>query len=488
MHFLTVSDERIDLMKSLKKNILYNFIYQILVLILPFITAPYLSRVIGAGGLGTYSLSQTIAQYFTYLTLLGLTNYGNREIARVQNDKENRSRVFCEIYAMQLGCFVISCIIYAIYTVFFSVDFAAASIMWLWVISAVFDINWFFFGMEQFKLTVTRNAIIKLTTVILIFVFVKDHYDTYKYILIMAGGILASQMCLWPFVKRFIDFQKPTWQGIKKHIKPNLVLFVPVIAISVYRLMDKVMIGYMASNTELGYYENAEKITTIILTLVSAVGTVMLPRMSALISDNNNETSKKYIDITMLIVIAYVNAAIYGIFAIGDPFCTLYFGEGFERTSLILKYLVVTVTFVGCGNVLRTQYLIPHKMDRIYINSALIGAGINFTVNLILIPLLSAVGAAIGTICAEVVVFLYQSISIRKAINFKLYIRQELLFLAIGAASFGLYLLIPDSNNSIADIGIALAIGCVTFVPLTLFLLKQKGLSFPKKKRSRKKE
>ena len=137
---------------------------------------------------------------------------------------------------------------------------------------------------------------------------------------------------------------------------------------------------------------------------------------------------------------------------------------------------------------MRTQYLIPHKMDRIYINSALIGAGVNFTVNLILIPLLSAVGAAIGTICAEVVVFLYQSISIRKAINFKLYIRQELLFLAIGAASFGLYLLIPDSNNSIADIGIALAIGCVTFVPLTLFLLKQKGLSFPKKKRSRKKE
>ena len=326
-------------MKSLKKNILYNFIYQILVWILPFITAPYLSRVIGAGGLGTYSLSQTIAQYFTYLTLLGLTNYGNREIARVQNDKENRSRVFCEIYAMQLGCFVISCIIYAIYTVFFSVDFAAASIMWLWVISAVFDINWFFFGMEQFKLTVTRNAIIKLTTVILIFVFVKDHYDTYKYILIMAGGILASQMCLWPFVKRFIDFQKPTWQGIKKHIKPNLALFVPVIAISVYRLMDKVMIGYMASNTELGYYENAEKITTIILTLVSAVGTVMLPRMSALISDNNNETSKKYIDITMLIVIAYVNAAIYGIFAIGDPFCTMYFGEGPTPEEEIMERL-----------------------------------------------------------------------------------------------------------------------------------------------------
>ena len=157
---------------NLKKNILFNFAYQILALILPFITAPYLSRTIGAEGVGVFSFSQSIALYFTYITLLGLSNYGNRAIAEVQDNENKRSKIFFEIYTMQLLAFIISVSLYIIYVLFFSVNKTAAVIMIGWVVSAAFDINWFFFGMELFKLTVVRNTLIKIISVICIFVFV----------------------------------------------------------------------------------------------------------------------------------------------------------------------------------------------------------------------------------------------------------------------------------------------------------------------------
>ena len=156
---------------NLKKNILFNFAYQILALVLPFITAPYLSRTIGAEGVGVYSFSQSIALYFTYITLLGLSNYGNRAIAEVQDDENKRSKIFFEIYSMQFCSFLISIFLYLVYVIFFSVNHIAAIIMIGWVVSAAFDINWFFFGMEQFKLTVIRNTIIKIISVACIFIF-----------------------------------------------------------------------------------------------------------------------------------------------------------------------------------------------------------------------------------------------------------------------------------------------------------------------------
>lgn len=467
-------------MANLKKNIVYNFTYQVLILILPFITAPYLSRVIGPDGVGTYSFAYSVALYFTYITMLGLNNYGNRSIASTQNDLGKRSDTFCEIHVMQIISFCISALMYGIYVLFFSVDKVAATVMGIMVLSSLFDINWFFFGMELFKLTVTRNAVIKIGTAICIFAFIKERSDVYKYILIMATSVLLSQMCLWPFVKRYVHFSRPSLKNVLKHFKPNLTLFVPVIAVSLYKIMDKVMLGYMSTMTEVGYYENAEKIINIALTLITAVGTVMLPRMTALISNNNISESRKYIDKSMALVLAYSNAVAFGIFAVGKLFAVVYYGKDFEKTGIIMILLAVTIVFLGCGNVVRTQYLIPNKHDKIYIYSAIIGAVMNLVINGLLIPEYASIGAAIGTIAAEFCVLFYQLYSIRKELNLKEYAQYEAIFALIGVIMVIVINVLPESDSSAINLAVKiLAGGCVYVIIAGFYLVKAQQFKIP---------
>lgn len=458
-------------MSNLKKNIAYNFIYQLLILILPFVTAPYLSRTLGANGIGTYSFSQSMTLYFMYFSLLGLSNYGNRCIANVQGNKNLRSKVFWEIFFMQIITFMISLIAYIIYTYYFAVDKLAAKIMGIWFISSLFDINWFFFGMEQFKLTVIRNTIIKLLSVIGIFIFVKSESDVYIYITIMACSALVSQLCLWTYLKKFIYFVKPTWKKIFQHFKPNFILFIPVIAVSIYKIMDKVMLGYMSTMAQVGYFENSEKIINMVVSLIVAIGTVMLPRMTVLASEDNIEKSKKYIDNTMLIVQIYVNAALFGLIAISDQFCKVYFGNGFTESGIILCYLAVTVVFLGCGNVIRTQFIIPNNKDKIYINSAIWGAITNVIINLILIPKLEAVGAAIGTVCAEFVVCAYQLFMVRKDVNIKKYLKYQVVFLVIGCIMFISIKLLPAIDNIYFSLIMHILVGGVVYILASLIYL-----------------
>lgn len=460
-------------MNSIKKNIVYNLFYQILAIILPFITAPYLSRVIGASGVGLYSFSHSIALNFTYITLLGLTNYGNRAIAAVQNDVEKRSKLFCEIYAMQCCCFLVSLTLYAVYIVAFSADYLAACIMILTVASSLFDINWFFFGMEQFKLTVIRNTVIKVLTVICVFIFVKDQNDIYIYIAIMSLGFLASQLCLWPFLKKFVYFYVPKWKDFVRHFKPNLILFVPVIAVSIYKMLDKIFLGYMSTMEQVGYFENAERIITVSVTLITAVGTVMLPRTTSMLAEHKNQEGLVFLDKTMMLVLAYANAVFFGILAVANEFSVIYYGEDFTQTGVIMQYLAVTVIFLGCGNVVRTQYLIPMHEDKVYLKSAVFGAIINAAVNILLIPKLEAVGAAIGTIFAEVFVCCYQVFAVRKKLNIKKYCKWELVFGLIGCLMFLLVKLVPVPSSGILALGERVVLGAVFYLVVTYIYLRK---------------
>lgn len=450
-------------MKTLRQNIIYNILYQILAIILPFITAPYLSRVIGASGVGLYSFSHSIALYFTYITLLGLTNYGNRMIASVQHDREKRSLMFCEIYAMQTICFLVSIVAYLIYVILFAEDKTASLIMIFTVISSLFDISWFYFGIENFKVTVIRNTIIKIISVILIFLFVKKKEDIYVYILIMSISFLASQLCLWPLIKKYVDFVKPKWNNILKHFKPNLVLFVPVIAVSIYKIIDKVILGFMSTMDQVGYFENAERIITLATTLITAVGTVMLPRMTSLFAINNRESSN-FIDKTMIVVLAYTNAVFFGILAVADEFTLVYYGKEFMPTATIMKFLAITVIFLGAGNVIRTQYLIPKQEDFVYLKSAIIGAVINVCINFLLIPNFNAIGAAISTVFAEISVCIYQLYKVRKEVHLYLYLKWEVVFVFFGIIMFLLIRLMPQSANEIANLGLHIIVGGLTYV------------------------
>lgn len=413
----------------MKKNFIYNIIYQILILILPLITVPYVSRVLGADGIGTYSYTYSIAYYFMILAMIGLNNYGNRAVAKVRDDKEKLSKEFCSIYSLQLITSITMVISYIIYIIFFAKQYKIISLIQImYIISAIFDINWFFFGIEKFKLTITRNTIIKVMSLILIFVFVKTSNDIWKYTIILSGSTLFSNIILFPFLKNYIKCVKITKDDILKHFKPCLILFLPVIAVSVYNIMDKIMLGILSTVKEVGYYENAEKIKQVPLAIITALGTVMLPRTSNMISNNQEDKVKKLITKTMPFVMFLCFPIFFGLVAVAPKFTIIFLGKEFEKSGYLLQLLSITIVFLSWGNVIRTQYLIPKERDREYVISAFLGAIINFIMNCIFIPKYQSIGACIGTICAEFVVMFYQSWVVRKDLELKTYINKSINF------------------------------------------------------------
>lgn len=457
-------------MNSVKKNFAYNFIYQILIMILPLITAPYLSRVLGADGIGTYSYTYSIAYYFTLFGMLGLNNYGNRSIARIRNDKEKLSKAFWEIYGMQVITSIIIFIFYLLYAGFARTNRTISILQGCFVISVLFDINWFFFGIEEFKITVTRNTIIKLLTLILIFVFVKSKNDLIIYILIMAMSTLLSQIVLWPFLIKKIYFVKPKWVDIIKHFSQNLVLFIPVIAVSIYNTLDKIMLGYMSSMIQVGFFDNSQKIITIPMSAITALGTVMLPRMSNLISLGKRNESYEMIEKSMLFIMLLGSAFMFGIAGISSVFAPLFFGQEFKDCGSLITLLSVTIIFICWANVIRTQYLIPNGEDKIYVITVLLGAIVNIIINYLLIPNLGAQGAAIGTIAAEATVCISQTIMVRKELNIKQYFKNGFPFLLIGLVMYlTLKYLELGHTITIKFLILQIIVGATTYIVLVQF-------------------
>jgi len=417
--------------ESVKKNFIYNALYQLLAILLPLITTPYISRVLGAEGIGIYSYSYSVSKYFVIFAMLGLNNYGNRTIAAVRDDKEKLSRTFWSIYYMQL---ITACLAIAVYSIYvFAFNSSAVSyIMFLYVLTSLFDINWFFFGIEQFKLTVTRNTLIKLGSVACIFLFVKKSSDVYIYCIILAGCLLLSQLALWPFLKRYVEFVKPCFKEIRFHFKSNIILFIPVLAVSLYKTMDKIMLGNMSSKVEVGFYENSERIIDIPIALIQSLGTVMLPKMSNLMANNKKDEGNRYIRASLVFVVFLASSLSFGIMAVSPEFVPWFYGNGFDACIVLFMILAPSTIFMAIANVVRTQYLIPMHEDKIYIVSVFLGALTNIILNAIFIPVYNAAGAAIGTLCAEAVVCIYQMIKIWKEIDIKGTIFKSIPFIIAG--------------------------------------------------------
>lgn len=418
---------------SVKKNFIYSILYQIFVIIMPLITTPYIARVIGPEGVGIQAYTFSVANYFVLFAMLGINNYGNRSIAMVRDDKVKLSKTFWEIYSLQVAMSLFMVILYWLYVVFIANELKTfLLIQMIYIIAACIDINWLFFGLEQFKLTVMRNAVIKLISVLSIFIFVKSSEDLFIYLFILALGNLISQLVLWKYINKYITYTRVSFKGIVKHIKPILILFIPVIAISIYKIMDKVMLASMSNLTQVGFYENSEKIINIPLGVIIALGTVMLPRMSNLQSSGNEEKSKKYIALSIEFVMFMAFGSIFGLIGVTPVLIPIFLDSKFIECIDIVALLSISILFLGWANVIRTQYLIPKKKDKIYITSTILGACTNLVVNLLLITKLGAIGAAIGTVFAEGVVAIYQTIMIRKELDILNYIQKTIYYIIPG--------------------------------------------------------
>lgn len=459
---------------SIKKNFAYNVVYQILNMLIPLITTPYISRVIGVEGVGVYAYTHSIAAYFILFAMLGLNNYGNRAIARARNDKYKLSETFWSIYTLQIITSGLSLCVYLVFILTTSYQYKSVLIVQLvLVISTLLDINWFYFGLEQFKLTVSRNIIIRIVSTCLIFIFVKTEKDLIIYAFILASGTFISQLTLWVFIKRFILFLKPKLNQVICHIKPNVILFIPVISVSIYRTMDKIMIGALSDMTQIGLYENADRIVTVPLGIITALGTVMLPKMSNMIALGEIERGEKYIRDSMQFALFLSIAMMFGLMAISERFAPIYFGSNFAKSGRLIGYLSPIVVFASWANVIRTQYLIPNGKDKSYIISVIFGAVINLIINFILIEEYGAHGAVIGTLAAEFIVMTYQTFAIRHDLNIITYIKDNFIFLVSGILMFTAVrvtgILTP---NSIIGLLLQIITGIIVYPMMSLLLYK----------------
>ena len=414
-------------------NFLYQGIYQILALILPLITIPYTSRVLGAEGIGLYSYSYAVVSYFVSFANMGINIYGNRGIAATQNDKDKRSQLFCDLLTIQM-IFSLSALL--VYVIMIGAgaweNKVAFLVQGIYIIGQAFDINWLYFGMEKFKITVIRNLIVKIFTTVLIFVLIKEPADLIVYLLILAIGTVAGNSAVWLFVKQYITYKRPILVNIKQYIKPIIILLIPSFAVKIYTQMDKIFVEHFCGLMEVGYYENSEKIISISLVLITALSTVMLPRMANLSAENKKEEFNSLFQKVMAVTIWLTIALMFGIIGISDNFVLLYLGENFSSCIVLVIVLAITIPFKGCAEIIRRGYIIPQKCDYIYVISVFSGAGVNIIINFLLVPYYGAIGAAVGTVMAEAMVFFIQAWKIKEDINMYKYIRKASVYIGIG--------------------------------------------------------
>lgn len=415
-------DERSTKKTNVVTNIFYQISYELFAMLLPLFTAPFISRILGADMLGVYSYSRTLATYFGLFGMLGVKNYGNREISRHRDDKD-LNLWFWSIYAVQFFASLAMLVLYIGYTIFFVVDNQViAAVQSILIVDSMLDISWFLFGMEQFKKTTTCSTIVKLLTTTAVFLLVREPGDLLEYCLIMGGGVFINQFMLWYYARQAIG--KPVF-NLKRslaHGKPMLILFIPVIAVSLYTMMDKLMLGAMSTKAQLGFYEAAEKIILCASSVITAFGTVMMPRMTKLFSDGNVRESQRYMKLSVEAVMAGSFAISLGILSVSRLFAPIFWGKDFASCAYILSALALSIPFSGFANVIRMQYLIPNGMDRAYIVSVILGAVSNLIANSLLISIYGALGAALGTVIAEGIVCIAQCFAVRKRISLQKYL------------------------------------------------------------------
>lgn len=458
-------------MKQTSKNFIYSIIYQIFTFIIPLVTIPYISRVLGVDNIGVYSYTYSIVSYFMLASMLGINNYGSREIAKLVNNKEEMSKKFFSIYYLQLITNIIMALIYGLFIVITNIEYKNMLVIQLiFLLSCAFDINWFFFGLEEFKITISRNIIIKLLSLVLVFLLVKTNQHLWLYALIMSISTLISQLYLWLFLKKRIIFTKVTFNDIFSNLKQCLILFVPVVAYSIYRIMDKTMIGSLSTITELGLYESAEKIISIPLAFTTALGTIMMPHVSKISSNQEFEETIKY---SFKLCFFFLIPMAIGILVISKDFALVFFGSEFSKSALIMTALTPTIIFGGVTNVVRTNYLIPKSQDKVYVVSTILGAIINLVLNAIFIKPYGALGACIGTIITEFSIMAYQIICTKKVIKFAELFKEIVKFLIQGIAiGFMIYFIGLLINNIYVRLFSQIAVAVSLYMIINISYIK----------------
>ena len=450
---------------SLSTNMIYQFIYQIVIFVLPLIMAPYLTRKLQENALGIHSYINSIAYYFVIIANLGIVKYGQRLISSNSDEENCLRKSFWSLFAVHVVFSIISLMLYFLYvTCIARENQTLFYIEGIYVLSALFDITWLYFGLENFKIVVKRNLVIKILECICVFTFVNKPEDLWAYTLITATSFLTGQIIVLPHAMKAIRPIKVNIQECSIHIKPLFVLSISVIAITLYTVFDKTLLGVLSTKDNVAFYEYSNRIINIPRTLIGVIGTIMYPRACRLAAKGDFEGQKEYMQYSILLTMIIGIGSVFGLFSIAHPFSILYYGESFSICGNVIIALSPLIIIVGLGDVIRTQYMIPNKMDVIYTICIILNAVINIVLTVVFIPILGIYGAVIGTVSAELFGLLFQGYICRLIINLKSFIFMALYFSLNGLVMFGIvYLIGMIPIDEVILIILKIAIGAIVY-------------------------
>ena len=439
---------------SIVKNFLYNVSYQLLTILLPLITVPYVSKILGADGIGDYAFTYANTQYFILFGMVGITLYGNREIAYVRDNHKKLKDTFFSIYTLQLITTTISLILFTIFVFLFNKEdyrylYLAQGIN---ILAAMFDISWLFMGLEQFKKTVIRNTVVKLISLISIFICVNNSKDVIIYTSILSLATLIGNISFWIYIKKTLGIKQFRISNLRFHLKSSFMLFVPQIAIQIYVLLDRTLLGVLSNTIEVGYYENSQKIVKVILTIATAVGTVMMPKIANTVATGEIDKVKYYVKNSFFFVSALSIPLMFGLMGVAKQLSPWFFTDQFKGIEELVTISSLIILAISWSNVIGMQFLVPLNKIREFTISVTAGAIINLFLNLLLLKQFGAKGACVSTIVAEFVVTNIQFYFIRDFIDLKELIRPIITFIPV---AFIMYI-------SVSFIGIKLGPGIIT--------------------------
>ena len=452
------------------KNYAYNLSYQLLLIILPIITTPYVTRVFSSNDLGTYSFFNSIVTYFVLLATLGVANYGTKEIS---GNRTIIRKNFWGIYTLQLGATILSLALYILLCLTFSLmQNPVAYILGLSLLSKGLDISWLFQGLEDFRKITVRNITVKLVGVIAIFLFIKSANDLHLYVFLLTIFELLGQLSMWLPAREFIGKPHFDWEYAKQHLRPIILLFLPQIAISLYVTLDRTMLGALASTKDVGIYDQALKLVNILLTLVTSLGSVMLPRVSNLLSLGDHKAINKMHEMSFLIYNLVIFPIMAGMLIVNDDFVNFFLGQDFQEARYAIAIMIFRMFFIGWTNIMGIQILIPHNKNKEFMLSTTIPAIVSVGLNLLLLPKLGYIGAAIVSVLTEVLVWLIQLFYTRSYVREVPILGSLIKIIISSGVMYGILLFIKQFLNvsPMINVGLYAILGAIIYASLILIL------------------
>lgn len=471
-------------MKNILKNFTYQMIFQLTKILLPIITIPIVSKALGPQGIGVYNYTFANIQYFVLFAGLGISLFGTREIASAANYHE-RNVTFSNLFIMKIITSIISLIIFLIFLSISNYKFFYF-LQSLSILAVLFDVSWYYMGIENFKKTSLVQTLVQIISFFLIVVLIKNYDDLTLYIVIQSGSLLVSQLIIFLTTKNYFNFKFVEKKRVIRYFKNSFHYFIPSVAVSIYSILNKTILGVFDGPTSVGFFTNSMQLNTVFITLISTMDTVLLPKMSKMFSDSKDQEMVKMLKTVIGIQTSISIPIMFGICAIQEQLIPWFFGNEFLTIRNYVPFLSIIIVISPIGISIARQFLLPRGEINKYNKSVFLGAIISVVLNCILIPFLHVYGAIIATIISEMFVTLSRYIDFKRTSDVNLLGKNTVFATISGIIMFYIITnftkklaLTSSMSTTIIQVGIGVLVYAITFV--TLEILNKKIDSLKKK-------